>query len=374
MAPSRFPRASTILVAAILASTSGAIDFEGQQDITQSTGPVAPNSETQLTTVGGNGFGDQWAQTASSSNNLPTYSVAWSGGWSQPTTNEGPPSAWAPSSGQTSEYNAQDLGLECSGTDESFSPGAEVSLECSGSDEEEESQPGTTEHVPSSTVSSSSTASSIATGTYEDAGPTTSTSSQNNPASPTASSKLGNEQESSQTTQLTPTTTPSSSDTASSRPTSSGTSQQEESSTAQAPRNSTSSGKHATFGTITSKAEECVVGNPNTYIGQGPPVGLGQPHRKGSHGLRQLDSRPPRGQQRLHQLLRSMGQRQKADEKHRVQVPAYAVSPTCSMEPLARPLRLLTVRRGQGQRRGVCRQRCVAARLDRRLAGHDLRW
>ncbi|GMF35199.1 unnamed protein product [Phytophthora lilii] len=35
---------------------------------------------------------------------------------------------------------------------------------------------------------------------------------------------------------------------------------------ATASSNSTSSGKHATFGTITSKAGECVVGNPNTYI------------------------------------------------------------------------------------------------------------
>ncbi|KAG6616053.1 Neutral zinc metallopeptidase [Phytophthora cinnamomi] len=41
---------------------------------------------------------------------------------------------------------------------------------------------------------------------------------------------------------------------------------QEGSDATQTSTNSTSSGDHATFGTITSKSGECVIGNPNTYV------------------------------------------------------------------------------------------------------------
>ncbi|KAE8962471.1 hypothetical protein PR003_g30755 [Phytophthora rubi] len=85
MAPTRLP----VLIAATLAATSNAIEFGGHNDITQAT--VAPGSETQTSSTGSYDSTNQWTQTASSSNNVPTMtptvpsSVSGSQGWSQPT-------------------------------------------------------------------------------------------------------------------------------------------------------------------------------------------------------------------------------------------------------------------------------------------------
>ncbi|KAL3663889.1 hypothetical protein V7S43_011300 [Phytophthora oleae] len=106
MAPSRLPRTSAVLLAATLVATSSAIEFGGQNDITQTAGTVAPAEETPTTNVatGASGFGNfdsptQWA--APSSNEVPTTAptVASSGsGWSQPST----PAVYSAGSGQTS--------------------------------------------------------------------------------------------------------------------------------------------------------------------------------------------------------------------------------------------------------------------------------
>ncbi|KAG3130162.1 hypothetical protein PC128_g26766, partial [Phytophthora cactorum] len=115
MAPSRFPRTPAVLLAAALAATSSAIDFSGQNEVTQTAGTVAPGGETPTTSAdtGANGFGNfdspmQWE--ASSSNNVPTTApmIAPSGigGWSQPTTTD-TPSVYSAGSGQTSGGSGQ---------------------------------------------------------------------------------------------------------------------------------------------------------------------------------------------------------------------------------------------------------------------------
>jgi hypothetical protein len=176
------------------------------------------------------------------------------------------------------------LSLECSGSDEGFNPGNDFSLECSGSDEEgltpsvptsttgssdtptTTTAPATSSGMgdqtwsqPSSTASSSNTATSAASGEYEDPSPAIST------ASSTASSGAV-DQGSSQTTQTPPTA--SSSDTAASSTTasSSNTASSATQEGSDATQQSTSTGEHASFGTVTSKSGECVVGNPDKYI------------------------------------------------------------------------------------------------------------
>ncbi|KAE8875534.1 hypothetical protein PF005_g13267 [Phytophthora fragariae] len=88
MAPSRLSRASTVLLTAALAATATAIDFSGQNDITQTAATVAPGGDTP-TTDGANDFGNfdsptQWS--ASSLSNVPTTAPtgvsSGSSGWS----------------------------------------------------------------------------------------------------------------------------------------------------------------------------------------------------------------------------------------------------------------------------------------------------
>ncbi|ETN13914.1 hypothetical protein PPTG_08595 [Phytophthora nicotianae INRA-310] len=196
MVPSRFQRTSAVLLAVTLTATSSAFDFAGQNDITQSTGTVAPGDETQASTTGSYDSPNQWAHTASSSNNVPTMvpsapsAVSGSQGWTPPTTdswtppssgsgNQGwtPPTtdasnSWTPpSSGSNQDWtqptstdasnawtptgsgigNQGDYSLECSGSGDNTSPTNDYSLECSGSDKTTEGSP----TVPTSTAGSS---------------------------------------------------------------------------------------------------------------------------------------------------------------------------------------------------------------------------
>ncbi|KAE9100023.1 hypothetical protein PF006_g23002 [Phytophthora fragariae] len=138
-------------------------------------------------TIQGMGYDstNQWTQTTSSSNDVPTVapsapsSASGSQGWSQPTT--------TPTTSSGSSRNVDQASSRVTQT--------------------------------SSTASSADTASSSTTGQ----------------------------------------STASSSTTAQSAT-------QEGSDATQTSTNSTSSGAHATFGTITSKSGECVIGNPNTYV------------------------------------------------------------------------------------------------------------
>uniref|UniRef100_H3GN36 Neutral zinc metallopeptidase, Zn-binding site n=1 Tax=Phytophthora ramorum TaxID=164328 RepID=H3GN36_PHYRM len=311
MAPSRFQRTSAVLLAATLAATSSAVEFGGENDVTQSAGTVSPGGETQTSTAASSfGNTDQWTQTASSSNNVPTMapSVASSGsqGWTQPTPAD-TPSVWTSSSGQASGTGDHwGTLLECSGSDDASKPNNDVSLECSGSSEETPSvatstagssnfTPTTTtapttssgigQTQPSSTASSSNTASS---GKNEDAVQMSSTQSSSDATTSTAASGTA-DQGSSQATQTstesssttesssntaqstasssnTATSTASSSNTASSATQGGSDATQGGSDATQTSGNSTSSGNHATFGTVTSKSGECVIGNPNAYV------------------------------------------------------------------------------------------------------------
>ncbi|KAF4129196.1 hypothetical protein GN958_ATG21626 [Phytophthora infestans] len=277
MAPSRI---LAVLLVATLAVTSSGFDFAGENDITQSTGTVAPGIETQVSSTGSYDSPNQWTQTASSSNNVPAVvpnapsSVSGSRGWTPSTTdawtsprsgdgNQGwsPPTSTDASSSATSEYS-----LECSGSDENATPTTDYSLECSGSDETTDgSQP---------TVSTSTSGSSNLT-------PTTTTT-------PTTSSRMSDQASSSNTVTSAPSSgyrdvvdqsssqaaqTPSvasSSNTAQSPESSSNTAQsnasssrQEGSDVTQTSTNSTSSGEHATFGAVTFKPGECIIGKPD---------------------------------------------------------------------------------------------------------------
>ncbi|GMF34855.1 unnamed protein product [Phytophthora lilii] len=400
MASRGLPRASVVLLAATLTATSSAIDFSGQNDVTQTAGTVAPSGETPSTfaSSGANGFGNfdsptQWS--ASSGNNVPTTaptvasggSGGWSPptvtnppsvltptsgsggqGWSQPSTTDSPtvwaqtsgqssgsqgwtttdaPSVFTPTSGQasgtgdqgwspptssmagapssvdSSGYDDGTLGvdcsgsseapagsalddgtlgvdcsgssegdwspgpgefsLECSGLDEDFNPGNDVSLECSGSDEEEPSfstsTAGSSNTTPTTTTAP---ASSSGTGDQGWAQPATSTANSSNTAtsagsggykepSPTilmASSSIssGPSDQTAQTSSVasssdTAQSTASSSNTEQSSNTASSTTQEGSDTTQQ-----TSSGEHASFGDVTSKSGECVIGNPDKYI------------------------------------------------------------------------------------------------------------
>ncbi|EGZ14792.1 neutral zinc metallopeptidase [Phytophthora sojae] len=90
--------------------------------------------------------------------------------------------------------------------------------------------------------------------------------SQPTTTSPASSETGGNANQGS--SQVTQTSSPSSSssDTASSSNTAQSATQGSNATQTQTSINSTSSGDHATFGTVTSKAGECVVGNPNKYV------------------------------------------------------------------------------------------------------------
>ncbi|KAG1706354.1 hypothetical protein DVH05_001501 [Phytophthora capsici] len=270
---------SAVILASSLVVTSVAIEFGGENDVTQTAGTVAPGN-----------FGDtnQWMQTAFSSNNVPmmTPSNVGSQGWAPPTTTDSPsvystgsqgwtpPSgtgdqSWTPSSEVTTPPGTEYGSLECSGSDEGPTDNY-GSLECSGSDDEElpsttgssntpmvTAAPSTDQNTPPTTASSSSTPTSAASGEYESSSPTTSSLS----SETTTNSGVGNEADSSQTSQISPA---SSSNTPSTME-SSGTGQQEEQQAGGTSSNTTSR-THATFGTITSKTGGCIVGDPDTYI------------------------------------------------------------------------------------------------------------
>ncbi|KAL4140744.1 hypothetical protein PRNP1_015024 [Phytophthora ramorum] len=281
--------------------TSGQASGSGNQGWSQPISTDFPSGWTPSSGEGNGAEGQGWTSTASST-------------------------AWTPSSGESSGYDDQTLTVDCSGSSEGgWSPGGEVSLECSGSDEETPSvatsvagssnfTPTTTtapttssgaDEQPSSTASSSSTAASaenedtpqtsstpsmststagsssitptttttssgnsdqppssmnsssntptsMASGEYENSTPTT-TSSLSSSVGSTTSSGIGDQQDSSQVSSPPATTT-------------SGTGEQVDSTTAQASTNSTGSREHATFGTITSGSDKCVVGDPDTYL------------------------------------------------------------------------------------------------------------
>ncbi|GMF35661.1 unnamed protein product [Phytophthora fragariaefolia] len=110
MAPSRFPFSSKLLATVALAASATAIDFGGQNDITQTAATVAPRGEMS-TKVGANGFGNfdspaQWTTSSSSSAPVTTPSVGsdGSGGWSQPTTTSFPSQSNAQAGGSGQDW------------------------------------------------------------------------------------------------------------------------------------------------------------------------------------------------------------------------------------------------------------------------------
>ncbi|EGZ14788.1 neutral zinc metallopeptidase, Zn-binding site [Phytophthora sojae] len=305
MAPSRLPRASTVLLTATLAVTATAIDFSGQNDIAQTAATVAPGGETSQgwsqptttdtpsvwTPISGqpSGTGDQgwsqqtgWTSTASSATGAP--SIGESSGPDDGTLG-------VECSGSSDEGGVSDdqgMSLECSGSDEGVEGGDDdYSLECSGSDEEEPSTetstaPTTTtapstssgtgdQGQPSSTASSSDTATSAASGESGETSPSTSTTSSSDTATSggtgetqTSSTASSSNTDSSSNTEQSPA---SSSNTA--QPSMASSSNTESSATqggSDATQTSTSTGEHATFGTVTSKSGACVIGNPNKYV------------------------------------------------------------------------------------------------------------
>ncbi|GMF34857.1 unnamed protein product [Phytophthora lilii] len=278
-----------VLIAATLAATSTAIDFGGQNDITQSAGTVAPQGET----TGSYDSTSQWTQTASSSNDVPTMapsapstvsgSQSWapqtssgSQGWSQPTlsgSGQGwtPPTttdasnSWTPTSSGTGDQGGMPLecsgsgdaqtpetgmSLECSGSSDGFNPGNDFSLACSGSDEEQASQPS----VSTSTAGSSNITPTTTTAPTTSSGTGDQTGSQ--PSSTASSSNTATSAATGEYEDANPTTSTASSSNTATSSENGGT----------ASTNSTSSGVHASFGTVTSKSGECVIGNPDTYV------------------------------------------------------------------------------------------------------------
>ncbi|ETP23052.1 hypothetical protein F441_03751, partial [Phytophthora nicotianae CJ01A1] len=260
----------------------------GEQGWTPPTSGGSENQGWTPTSVQGSGTGDQgWTPTGSGNGDQGL----------SPSSNAGPPST-----GDSSGYDdgtlgvdcsgsseggvspGYDMSLECSGSDEDMNPDNDYSLECSGSDEEEPS-------VSTSTAGSSNTTPSTTTA------PTTSSESEDQgssdtatsggieeptPATSTESSGTG-DQGWSQATQISSASssnTESSSNTAPSPESSSNTAQssatQEGSDATQggsdatqqggsdATQTSTSTGKHAPFGTVTSKSGGCVIGDPDT--------------------------------------------------------------------------------------------------------------
>ncbi|KAL4115038.1 hypothetical protein PRIC2_013933 [Phytophthora ramorum] len=271
--------------------TSGQTSGSGSQGWSQPISTDSPSGWTPSSGEGSGTGGQGWTSTASST-------------------------AWTPSSGESSGYDDQtltvdcsgsseggwspggEMSLECSGSDDTSSPGNDFSLECSGLSEETPSvatstagssnfTPTTTtapttssgaDEQPSPTASSSSTAASAE---YGDTPQTSSTQSSSDATTSTAASGTA-DQGSSQATQTSTessSTTESSSNTAQSTASSSNTATSTASSSntassatqggsdaTQTSGNSTSSGNHATFGTVTSKSGECVIGNPNAYV------------------------------------------------------------------------------------------------------------
>ncbi|KAE8953889.1 hypothetical protein PR001_g32708, partial [Phytophthora rubi] len=68
MAPTRLP----VLLAATLAATTTAVKFGGRSAITPTPATVAPLPETQTSSTGSYDSTNQWTQTTSSSNDVPT--------------------------------------------------------------------------------------------------------------------------------------------------------------------------------------------------------------------------------------------------------------------------------------------------------------
>ncbi|KUF77520.1 hypothetical protein AM587_10010652 [Phytophthora nicotianae] len=211
---------SAVVVAVSLVSTPLAIDFNVENDVTQTAGVVVPGGETQATTFtpGSGGFknirdASQLKQTEYS------MMIPCGSGWSQPTTAD-LPSVWAPTSGGSGNQDWSPARGHSSGMgDQSWTP-------------------------------SSNTATS--SGEYEGSAPAAT------PSLRSGASNVGEEVGSLQT-QLSATTS------SSNTPPTLTSAKQEELPAAQTSSN-TSSRVHATFGTVTSKPGECIVGDPDTYI------------------------------------------------------------------------------------------------------------
>ncbi|KAL4164101.1 hypothetical protein KRP22_004722 [Phytophthora ramorum] len=276
--------------------TSGQTSGSGSQGWSQPISTDSPSGWTPSSGEGSGTGGQGWTSTASSTAWTPS-SGEGSGTGGQGWTSTASSTAWTPSSGESSGYDDQtltvdcsgsseggwspggEMSLECSGSDDTSSPGNDFSLECSGSDEEtpsvSTSTAGSSNFTPTTTTApttssgmdeqtppSSDTATSAASSEYESTTPTESSSN-----TPTMASGPG-DQGGSQATQTTSSSntaqsTASSSDTASSA-TQGGSDATQGGS--DATQTSPSSGEHASFGDVTSKSGECVVGNPDKYI------------------------------------------------------------------------------------------------------------
>uniref|UniRef100_A0AAV1USC6 Neutral zinc metallopeptidase n=1 Tax=Peronospora matthiolae TaxID=2874970 RepID=A0AAV1USC6_9STRA len=328
MPPRHLWHSSVVLIAAALAATSSGVDFTGSSDIVQTPGTVAPGGEMSDTdgAFGATGDGnlespEQRAPPSSDQQPQPTdllSTVIQAGnhrgddsnnpGWVQPNSHDRSQGwisggsfdhqGWIPPSDQgggngdqtgrtfptglnagtspggepighenetkgsedkdskstdeetdadddsSLEYSGFDAGvnpdddfsLECSGSDEDVSQESDFSLECSDSDDEEaqDSSTPSNETAPAPSLTSSSTGDSPATSTR--------TNEESNGAEvPSKSAKS---------------TPSSSSDSVSS------VTQEDSGKTPASP----SKGEHASFGTVTSKPGECVIGDPDEYV------------------------------------------------------------------------------------------------------------
>ncbi|OWZ17579.1 Neutral zinc metallopeptidase [Phytophthora megakarya] len=299
MAPSRIPRTSAVLIAFTLAVTSSAIDFDGQNGITQSeltpaTGTVAPGAPTS--SQGGETSGTEDHGVTPTSGGTGDQESAQQTDWNSPST----PSGETPPTGESSGFDDVNLGVDCSNSGENGggcpggeSPGGDGtddwgSLECSRSDEEESPTDPTTLSTPADPTTPTTTEAPTIYSDHNSTSPTSSSnratpaaSGGNNQSTPAASggddpstatmstassgtSDQGNQGDHGGS-QATQTSTASSSNTESSSNTasSSDTPIHEGSDSI---HQSTTTGEHATFGTMTSKSGECVIGNPNKYV------------------------------------------------------------------------------------------------------------
>ncbi|CAI5737695.1 unnamed protein product [Hyaloperonospora brassicae] len=169
-----------------------------------------------------------------------------------------------------------DLGLECSGADEDVSQDSDLGLECSGSDEKETTASTSAADLSDTTPTVSrdkdfpgwsrppeeaASAPSLASSSHSDA-LTTATGTNGQSGSQTTSPDSSSDDEfSSDTTQpeLPSESAPSTASSADTVPSVAPKDSED-------PPTSTGKGEHATFGTVTSKPGECVIGDPKEYV------------------------------------------------------------------------------------------------------------
>ncbi|OWZ09613.1 Neutral zinc metallopeptidase [Phytophthora megakarya] len=301
MAPSRIP---TVLFAATLIVTSSAVEFDGQNDITQSdltqaAGTVAPGDPTVTNGSGG------WSQPTMSDTPTVYPTEGETGGtedqgssqqtdWTSPTT----PSAETPPSG----FDDGTLGVDCSNSGENGggapgggSPGGESSgfddgtlaVDCNPTMPTDPTTP-TDPNTPTDPTTPTTTEAPTTTSDTGDQGTAPASSSDTDtptpsggedPSTPAASggddqstpAASGGEDPSTPTMSTASSGTTDQGDQGSSQATASSSNTASSSDTptqegSDSTQQSTSTGDHATFGTVTSKSGECVVGNPNKYV------------------------------------------------------------------------------------------------------------